>query len=124
LAVKMEKPFFVGQRSLAILQRKPLRQTLVGFELPSTDSSAKVAECHLAIHERAIAGRVTSVAWSPALSKYIGLAMLRPDLAKEGGRFTIRVTDGGLVEATIVKTPFYDAAGRRQKLDAGLAKAA
>ena len=123
-AVKMEKPFFVGQRSLAILQRKPLCQTLVGFELPSTDSSAKVAECHLAIHERAIAGRVTSVAWSPTLSKYIGLAMLRPDLAKEGGRFTIRVTDGGLVEATIVKTPFYDAAGRRQKLDAGLAQAA
>ena len=33
-ALKMDKPFFVGQRSLQILEKQPRRQTLVGFTLP------------------------------------------------------------------------------------------
>ena len=104
-AVKMDKPFFIGQRSLRIIQKQPLRQRLVGFELEGGDSAPKVLECHLAIDEGNIAGRVTSVAWSPTLSKHIGLAMLRPDIA-ERGHFHIRTTEGTLVKATVVATPF------------------
>lgn len=115
-AVKMDKPFFIGQRSLRIIQKQPLRQLLAGFELPPGAQSDKVLECHLAIEKGEIAGRVTSVAWSPILSKHIGLAMLRPELAREGAPFTIRITDGTTVEAKVVPTPFYDADGRRQKL--------
>jgi sarcosine oxidase subunit alpha len=113
-AVKMDKPFFVGQRSLAIMGKQPQRQTLVGFE-PGAGAE-RIAECHLVIENGEIAGRVTSVAWSPTLQRHIGLAMLRPDLAQPGGRFTIRVTDGSTVEARIVPTPFYDAEGRRLRL--------
>jgi sarcosine oxidase subunit alpha len=114
-AVKMDKPFFIGQRSLRIVQKKPQRQTLVGFELEAGENAGRVLESHLAIEQGQIAGRVTSVAWSPTLSRHIGLAMLRPDLA--GGRnFDIRVSDGAMVRAAIVSTPFYDAEGRRQKL--------
>ncbi|MDA0983806.1 MAG: 2Fe-2S iron-sulfur cluster-binding protein [Proteobacteria bacterium] len=115
-AVKMDKPFFVGQRSLAILAKKPRKQLLVGFELPGDERSAKVAECHLAIEDGRIAGRVTSIAHSPTLGRTIGLAMLDPAIATEGRRFAIRVTDGSMVEATVVRTPFYDADGLRQKL--------
>ena len=32
-AVRMNKPFFIGQRSLRIHQRRGPRQKLVGFEL-------------------------------------------------------------------------------------------
>jgi sarcosine oxidase, subunit alpha len=74
-----------------------------------------VVECHLAIEEGRIAGRVTSVGWSPTLSKHIGLAMIEPSLVGTG-RFDISVTDGSKVRASIVSTPFYDAEGRRQKL--------
>jgi sarcosine oxidase subunit alpha len=112
-AVKTDKPFFVGQRSLAIAEKQP-RQVLVGFE-PGAGAE-RVAECHLVIENGDIAGRVTSVAWSPTLGKHIGLAMLRPDLARPGGAFTIRVTDGSTVTARIVPTPFYDAEGRRLRL--------
>ena len=101
-AVKMDKPFFVGQRSLRILQKQPLRQRLVGFELEDRDRASKVLECHLAIEEGNIAGRVTSAAWSPTRSKHIGLAMLRPEIA-ERGHFHIRITDGTMVEAKVVK---------------------
>jgi sarcosine oxidase subunit alpha len=111
-AVRMEKAFFVGQRSLRIIQKRPPRQVLVGFEIPQ---DAPVLEAHLAISRGEIAGRVTSVAWSPTLSKHIGLAMLRPDLAG-GTHFDIRGTGGAMVRATIVPTPFYDAENRRQKL--------
>jgi len=114
-AVKMDKPFFVGQRSLRIIQKKPLRQTLVGFELEGGPMASKVLECHLVIEQGNIAGRVTSVAWSPTLARHIGLALLRPDVAAQG-RFHIKITDGSMVKATVVPTPFYDAEGRRQKL--------
>lgn len=113
-AVKMDKPFFIGQRSLRIIQRKPLRQKLAGFELQPAPHAARVLESHLVIESGDIAGRVTSIAWSPTLSGHIGLAMLRPDLASVGTRFKIRITDGTLVEATVVPTPFYDADGGRQ----------
>jgi sarcosine oxidase subunit alpha len=114
-AVRMDKPFFVGQRSLAILAKRTLRQRLVGFEIDG-GGAEKVAECHLAIAAGDIAGRVTSVAWSPTLGKHIGLAMLDPAIAKDGTKFSIKVTDGSLVAARIVPTPFYDAEGRRQRL--------
>jgi sarcosine oxidase subunit alpha len=113
--VKLDKPFFVGQRSLAIVKDRPLRQTLVGFMVGA--EGEKVAECHLAIDAGRIAGRVTSVAWSSTLDQYIGLAMLAPELAQPGGTFEIRVTDGSMVKAAIVPTPFYDAEGRRLRME-------
>ena len=114
-ALRMDKPFFVGQRSIAIQKNLPVRQLLVGFELTG-QRAASVSECHLVIDGDEIAGRVTSVSYSPTLGKHIGIAMLRPALAKGGSIFSIRVTDGSMVEARIVPTPFYDGENTRQKL--------
>ena len=113
-AVKMDKPFFVCQRSLAIRRKQPPRQTLAGVHLEGTGAD-KVRECHLVIDGGDIAGRVTSVAWSPTLGRHIGLAMLSVRLVGQGTRLSIRTSDGALVAATVVPTPFYDAAGLRQK---------
>src|SRR5690606_2854362 len=114
-AVKMDKPFFVGQRSLRILQRKPAKTRLVGFVLGDMPAHEAPKECHLVIRDGSIAGRVTSIGYSPALSKYVGLAYVTPELAGEGTRFFIRADGGRMVEATVAKTPFYDPAGERQK---------
>jgi sarcosine oxidase subunit alpha len=73
-AVKMDKPFFVGQRSLAILARKSLSRTLVGFSLSKNHTGPIPKECHLVIDSGEIAGRVTSVTFSPTLGRVIGLA--------------------------------------------------
>jgi sarcosine oxidase subunit alpha len=113
-AVKMQKPFFVGQRSLRILQQRGPRQLLMGFEIEAPASALK--ECHLVIAEGDIAGRVTSVTYSHTLGKTIGLAMLKPALAKIGTTLSIRVSDGSMVHATAAATPFYDRDNRRQKL--------
>ena len=117
-AVKMDKPFFVGQRSPAH-HREAAAETETG-RLRSDASFAGSApkECHLIIRDGQIAGRVTSVAHSPALGHVIGLALIAPEMAGEGTRFNIRVEAGAMVEARVVATPFYDAAGERQKVAA------
>ena len=114
-AVKMDKPFFVGQRSLRIVEKRPLKQKLVGFALDPSCAGPAPKESHLIIRDGQIAGRVTSVAHSPALGHVVGLAMIAPQMAPEGTRFTIRVDRNQTVDARVVSIPFYDAAGERQK---------
>jgi sarcosine oxidase subunit alpha len=116
-AVAMKKPFFVGQRSLRILQARGPRQKLVGIELAATAPLPK--ECHLIIDKGAIAGRVTSVTHSRALNKSIGLAMLSPDLAQVGRDIHIRTDNGDMLAARVAAPPFYDPKNLRQKADAG-----
>jgi len=112
-AVRMTKPFFIGQRSLRILQRRGPRQLLVGFEIPQAVPSLK--ESHLAIDAGEIAGRITSIAYSSVLGKTIGLAMVKPALAPVGTKLSFRQNDGSMVTASVCETPFYDKGGERQK---------
>jgi sarcosine oxidase subunit alpha len=114
-ALRMNKPFFVGQRSLQILQRGPLRQKLVGFTLVENPAHPLPKECHLVIHEGQIAGRVTSIQRSPTLGHAIGLALVNPELVK-GSELRIRVAAGVEVTASITALPFYDPKGERQLL--------
>jgi sarcosine oxidase subunit alpha len=110
-AVRMGKPFFVGQRSLRIHVRRGPRQKLVGFELKSTDATElpPVSEANLLIHNGNIAGRVTSIAHSPTLGRTIGLAMALPQLSEPGSNLVIRASDGRQVGARVVRTPFVGA---------------
>jgi sarcosine oxidase subunit alpha len=115
-AVKLDKPFFVGQRSLQILQpRRP--RALIGFALPAQHGGAVPQECHLVIHEGGIAGRVTSVGHSATLGRVIGLAQVDAALA-DAAQIAIRVDGGALLQAEVVPTPFYDPDNLRQKAPA------
>ncbi len=115
-AVKRDKRFFVGQRSLQILAKRPLKQKLVGFQLPKDFAGTPPQECCLVIEQTEITGRVTSIAFSPTLQHYIGLAYVKPEL-KNGDRFSIRAPDGSLVMATVCPTPFYDPESLCQKVE-------
>jgi sarcosine oxidase, subunit alpha len=113
-AVKSDKPFFVGQRSLQAMAKRSPKQRLVGFTLGAGLQNPP-QECHLVIQQGEIAGRVTSIAFSPSLQCHIGLAYVPPSLAQIGSRFSIRRSDGSLVTATVSPTPFYDPENLRQK---------
>ncbi len=114
-ALKMDKPFFVGQRSLKIIAAKERKQQLVGFELSADFSGTAPLECHLVIHQGEISGRVTSISYSPTVGRYIGMAFVVPELAAQGTQLAIRITDGSEVKATVVRTPFYDPENLKQK---------
>lgn len=114
-AVKFDKPFFVGKRSLQIVAKKPLRQTLVGFMLNQDFTGAAPKECHLAVQGDKIVGRITSIAWSPSLQRHIGLAFVSPELAAVDTPLNFRLSGGGLVAAKVVPTPFYDPQNLKQK---------
>ena len=114
-AVAMDKPYFIGQRSLRAIAGRPLRQKLVGFRL-SDAAGPRPQESHLLIAGGEIAGRVTSTGWSPTLQCVIGLAFVAPTLADEGTEISIRLGDGALVKAVVSRPPFYDAGNLRQKL--------
>jgi sarcosine oxidase subunit alpha len=113
-ALKMDKPFFVGQRSLRILEPLARRQTLVGFTLPVA-APVLPKEGHLILDGEAIAGRVTSVGCSPTLERGIGLAMVTPRIAA-AAEMSIQVGRGMRITAQIVRPPFYDPKGERQRI--------
>jgi sarcosine oxidase subunit alpha len=114
-AMKMDKPYFIGQRSLKILGAKKPKTQLVGFTLDAADGSAVPSECHLVIRDGEMAGRVTSIGFSSVLGRHVGLAFVAPDMAVDGTRFFIRADQGRMVEARVVPTPFYDPSGTLQK---------
>ncbi len=112
--LRMNKPFFVGQRSLTALQKRGDRQQLIGFTIAS--AQVPLAESHLAIHNGDIVGRITSVAYSAALGRTIGLALLAPSQAVVGNTVQFRDDHGVLHAATLVAPPFYDPKGERQRI--------
>ncbi|MFA9461214.1 2Fe-2S iron-sulfur cluster-binding protein [Thiohalorhabdus sp. Cl-TMA] len=116
-AVKMEKPFFIGQRSLQMLQDRPKERQLAGFSLPEGYSGALPKECNLVLDGNEITGRVTSIAHSPTLGKPIGLCYLAPHQAEPGTQIPIKLGDGSRVTATVESIPFYDPKNTRQKVD-------
>jgi sarcosine oxidase subunit alpha len=114
-AVRLDKPFFTGKRSLQIIRKMPLKRRLVGFHLPENHTGQVPLECHLIIADGDIAGRVTSIAWSPNVGRHIGLAFVLPSMAEPGTQISIRVTDGAMVQAEVCTTPFFDPDDLRQK---------
>ncbi|MDZ4097267.1 MAG: glycine cleavage T C-terminal barrel domain-containing protein, partial [Methylophilaceae bacterium] len=107
-ALKMEKPFFIGQRSLQILQKKSLQKRLVPFVLTSKELTEMPKDCNLVIAQGEIKGRVTSIAYSPTLNKVIGLAFLSPQMVKKDHAFEIRCDSGAMVQAQVTATPFIE----------------
>jgi sarcosine oxidase subunit alpha len=118
-AVRADKPFFVGQRSLQILAKQPMRQKLVGIVL-ADDAAGVPKECHLVIENGALAGRVTSIAHSPACKRVVGMALVDPALAETGRSLRIRIEGAREIEAIVTDLPFYDKDGARQRIADGV----
>ena len=111
-AVKLDKPFFVGKRSLEIIAAKARRRRLAGFELPP-DAPVPL-ENHLIVDDgREIVGRVTSVGRSGAVGRTIGLAYVPESAAEIGSALQIKGEGGETIAARVAATPFFDPEGVR-----------
>ena len=100
---KLNKGDFIGRAALAKQKEEGLKRRLAGFE---------VTERGIARDDQDVlingvrTGRVTSGSPAPYLKKNIGLAYLPVEHTNEGQQIQIDVR-GRLVEAQVVKTPFY-----------------
>ncbi|MFS2092884.1 2Fe-2S iron-sulfur cluster-binding protein [Pseudomonas sp. Pseusp11] len=113
-AVSRTKLFFVGRRSVDILEAQPLKRKLVGFTLPK--GSLQPLEGHLVLNGPDISGNVTSCEYSTTLGKIIGLAYAGIDQSAPGQQIPIRVEGGIVVQAEVVTLPFFDPDNQRQEL--------
>lgn len=59
---------------------------------------------------------MTSCEYSQSLDQIIGLAYAAFDQSTPGQQIPIRVEDGVVVQATVVKLPFFDPDNQRQEL--------
>lgn len=113
-AIGRKKPFFVGKRSIEILEAQPLKRKLVGFTLPK--GSPQPLEGHLVLDGADISGNVTSCEYSQTLGQIIGLAYTGAHQATPGMHIPIRVEGGVMVNAKVVPLPFHDPDNLRQEL--------
>ena len=114
-AIGKNKSFFIGSRSLEVARKRALTRRLVGIAFASEWRGPGPEECHLIISNGEIAGRITSIAHRSTLGYPIALAMVRPELSDVGTTLEVRVDDGSLVPAEVVKLPFYDPENSRQQ---------
>ena len=89
---------------------------LVGF-ITHADPNRLIQECHLVIDKGAIAGRVTSVAYSPHRQAVIGLAVVDNALTDSGRELSVRVSNSSTIAVTVTDLPFYDPDNERQRID-------
>ncbi|UTL93275.1 FAD-dependent oxidoreductase [Pseudomonas fluorescens] len=113
-AIGRKKPFFVGKRSIEILEAQPLKRKLVGFTLPK--GSPQPLEGHLVLDGPDISGNVTSCEYSQTQGQIIGLAYAGAHQATPGMHIPIRVEGGVIVNAKVVHLPFHDPDNLRQEL--------
>ncbi|MBM3525798.1 MAG: aminomethyl transferase family protein, partial [Alphaproteobacteria bacterium] len=112
-AVAMKKPFFVGQRAIAMIRRAPPDRSLVGFMLP-IDGPMPEEGCLLLEGQR-ITGYVTSIGRSTSVGAVIGLGLGSKRQAEAGAAIAIKLSDGRIVEARGANLPFFDPENLRQK---------
>jgi aminomethyltransferase len=106
--VKFDKGEFVGREVLLRQKQAGLKRKLLGFEMLGRAIARDGCEVYL---DGAPAGWVTSGSPSPFLNKNIGLCYLPADRGLAPGRQLQILIRGQLVDAVIVKTPFYKRPG-------------
>jgi aminomethyltransferase len=100
---KLNKGDFIGRDRLAKQKEEGVSRRLIGFEMTERGIARDAQEVFIA---GSAVGRVTSGSPAPYLKKNIGFAYVPIEFAIEGQEIQIDVR-GRLVNAKVVRTPFY-----------------
>ena len=105
----------VGDAALRHTAAQSGRLKLVGFKME--DPSARPPRDGSLIVDQRIRGYVCTARHSAALNEPVGMALVEDGLAAEGSRLAIYEDgcEGRLIDAKVVKKPFYDPEGERLK---------
>jgi aminomethyltransferase len=123
--VHLDKNRFIGQAALKAEQKRGHAREIVGLEIdwPAVESlyenvglppavSAIASRVAVPVFkDGAQVGKATSSTWSPILKKMIALATIKREHARAGTKLQFEVTVEAVrhrVQATVVKTPFFN----------------
>lgn len=113
--VDLDKPVpYVGREALRRIHARPLARRLVGFSSPERLQGSSEGLPWPIRHGGETVGKATSAAWSFALERTIGFAMLPPALAVPGQALSVE-TPAGAIAATATAVPFVDPEKKRMR---------
>lgn len=102
--VKFQKQSFIGKEALLTQAHEGIKKRLIGFEMVGRG----IPRSHYPIHaEGRRIGEVTSGGHSPSLGKGIGMGYVETQSSNPGTKIKIEIR-GKMVEAVVVKRPFYE----------------
>jgi aminomethyltransferase len=108
--VKLGKSEFIGREALSAQKERGLSSRVVGLELAGRGVPR---EGYPVMAEGREIGRITSGMFSPTFNKGLAMALITTEHARPGTALAIDIR-GKAVPATVVKTPFYKKAYRKE----------
>ncbi len=105
-----KKADFVGKQALAKIKQEGVNQRLVGLRMGGEPITWYNEDFYL-VKDRDTGddvGYVTSAFWSPNLNSNIALAVMPKTHWKRGTNAKVQLPADGIVDATVVRVPFYD----------------
>ncbi len=115
--VDLNKHNFIGKDALARIKAEGVRQRLVGLRVGG-EPIAWYNEDFYLVKDRDAGhdvGYVTSAFWSPSVGSNIALAVMPATHWRRGTRVNVRLPKDGIVDAEVVRVPFFDPAKQRPK---------
>ena len=117
--VDLDKPDFIGKDALTRIKAEGVTQRLVGLKVGGEPITWYNEDFYLV--KDADSGRdvgyVTSAFWSPNLGSNIAFAVMPRTHWKRGTRARVLLPADGLVDAEVVRVPFFDPTKERPKTD-------
>lgn len=114
-AVMLDKEDFAGKSELMWQSERNDYHRLVGLQ-PYDGSVVPPEASQIVEGKNKIVGRITSSRMSPTLNRSICLGFVAPHLVKPGTTVTVRLPDGSIVPARVMKHhAHFDPEGKRQR---------
>ena len=117
--VDLNKSDFIGKDALARIKEEGVKQRLVGLKVGGEPITWYNEDFYLvkdvdAGHD---VGYVTSAFWSPNVGSNIALAVMPRTHWRRGTRANVLLPKDGIVDAEVVRVPFFDPTKERPKTD-------
>ena len=113
--VDLSKSSFIGKDALAEIEKKGVKQHLVGLKIGG-EPILWYNESFYPVRDVCTGddvGYVTSAFWSPNVGSNIALAVMPRTHWRRGTRVQVQLPEEGIVDAEVVRVPFLDPSKER-----------
>ena len=115
--VDLDKGDFIGKEALARIKEEGVNQRLVGLKVGGEPITWYNEDSYLVKDRDSgdVVGYVTSAFWSPSVRSNIALAVMPRSHWNRGTQVEVQLPKDGIVDAEVVRVPFFDPTKERPK---------